>query len=141
MTIERHRPLPAGRYWLDVFPPNAGQWDLWTSSMRRMDPPHVNVEVTEHFSGVDGAADHDFVIFSTDFDNVAYQAAGLPSPTIAGPEIQTSDDTVSKPPPPLSIADQLQQAASSLGTGAKVGMGLGVAIVVTIAGVALLKKR
>lgn len=141
MTIERRRPLPAGRYWLDVFPANARQWELWTSSMQKMDPPRVQILTTEHFDGVDGAPPHDFVLFETASENVAYHAAGLPFPSVADSTIQTSEDTVTKPPPPPSVLEQLEQTASSLGSSAKVGVGIGVAAVVAIAGLTLLKRR
>lgn len=100
----------------------------------------ANVEVTEHFEGVDGADPHDFVIFTTSTDNVAWAAAGLPSPSIAGPEIHTSDDTVTKPPPEPSVLDQLSSAAAGVGTTAKVGLGVGVAVVVVVGAFAILRR-
>jgi hypothetical protein len=108
--------------------------------MTNMVPPRVSIEVTQHFDGIDGAPGHDFVIFSTPSENVAYEAAGLPSPTIAGPEIQTSDDTVQKPPPEPDPLDQLSDAAAGIGQTAKVAVGVGVAVVVVVAGIALLKR-
>lgn len=140
MALERRRPLPAGRYWLDVFENQQGNWGAWVDAMTRMAPPRVTVEVSQHFDGVDGAAAHDFVIFSTPGENVAYEAAGLPSPTIAGPEIQNSDDTVQKPPPEPDLIDQLSTAAGGIGRTAQIGLGVGVAVVVVLGGIALLKR-
>ena len=140
MALERRRPLPAGRYWLDVFEPNQLAWGSWVDAMTRMVPPRATIEVTQHFDGTDGAGPHDFVIFSIPGENVAWEAAGLPSPTIAGPEIQTSDDTVQKPPPEPDLIDQLNEAATGISRTAQVGLGVGVAVVVVIAGIALLKR-
>ncbi len=136
MTIERRRPLPAGRYWLDVFPKNAAAWDLWSSSMTRLGS--AKVEVTEHFEAVDGAPEHDFVIFSTSTPNVAWEAAGLPSPTIAPSSVTTSDDTATKPPPEPSVLDKLSEHAQGFATGAKIAVG--VAVVVVVAAIALKRK-
>jgi hypothetical protein len=151
MTIERRRPLPAGRYWLDVVPLFKTKWEIWRNAMSTVDS--VKIEHTEHFDAVEAqsnpfgdgpvpaAPERDFVIFSLTNANVAWGLIGLPSPTIAPATVTSSADTADVPPPPPTIGEQLQAAASNLGTGAKVGMGLGVAVVVTIAGVALLKKR
>jgi hypothetical protein len=100
----------------------------------------AKVEVTEHFEAVDGAPEHDFVIFSTTTPNIAWEAAGLPSPTIAPSSVTTSDDTATKPPPEPNPLDQLSSAAAGIGTSAKVGLGVGVAVVVVLGAIALLRK-
>lgn len=141
MALERRRPLPAGRYWLDVFEPNQLAWGSWVDAMTRMVPPRATIEVTQHFEGTDGAGPHDFVIFSTPGENVAWEAAGLPSPTIAGPEIQTSDDTVQKPPPEPDLVDQLgdlSEHAKGITTGLKVA---GFIAVVVVVGSFALKRK
>lgn len=136
MALERRRPLPAGRYWLDVFPKNALAWATWSSAMSKMGS--ATVEVTEHYPSVDGAPEHDFVIFSTSGPNVAWEAAGLPSPTIAPATVTTSDDTATKPPPEPGVLDQLAEHAQGFATGAKISVGI--AVVVVIAAIAL-KRR
>lgn len=136
MALERRRPLPAGRYWLDVFPKNAIAWGAWSDSMRKLGS--ATVEHTEHFEAVDGAPEHDFVIFSTTGPNVAWEAAGLPSPTIAPSSVTSSDDTATKPPPEPGVLDQLGQRAQDFTTGIKVAVGI--AVVVVIGSFALRRK-
>jgi len=138
VALERRRPLPAGRYWLDVFPRNAVAWATWSSAMSKMGA--AKVEVTEHYDSVDGAPEHDFVIFSTTSPNAAYYAAGLPYPTIAATTVTTSDDTATKPPPEPGVLEQLSSAAAGVGASAKVGLGVGVAVVVVVGAVALLRR-
>ena len=150
MALERRRPLPAGRYWLDVFPKNAIAWQSWSEAMTKLGS--ATIEHTEHFEAipadtnlfdtgsVPAAPAHDFVIFSTSTPNIAWEAAGLPSPTIAPASVQSSDDTVTKPPPEPSVLDQLSSAAAGVGTTAKVGLGVGVAVVVVVGAVALFRR-
>jgi len=138
MALERRRPLPPGRYWLDVFPDNAAGWESWSRAMTKMGS--ANVEVTEHFEAIDGAPAHDFVIFTTKTENAAWQAAGLPSPTIAPSSVTTSDDTVDKPPPELNPLDQIGQTAAGITTGIKVAVGVVVVVSVAGLGIALLRK-
>jgi len=148
VALERRRPLPAGRYWLDVTPLLKSKWEVWLDAMSKFDS--VKVEHTEHFDAIEeqsnplgdgtvpAAPAHDFVIFSTSSPNVAWEAAGLPSPTIAPATVTTSDDTVDKPPPEPSLLDKLSSHAEGIATGAKVS--LGIAVVVVIAAIALKRK-
>jgi hypothetical protein len=138
VALERRRPLPAGRYWLDVFPKNAIQWQTWSEAMTKMGS--ATVETTEHYPSVDGAPEHDFVIFSTSGPNVAWEAAGLPSPTVAPSNITTSDDTATKPPPEPSALEQLGKTAEGLTTGLKVAVGVVVVVSVAGLGIAILRK-
>ncbi len=138
MALERRRPLPAGRYWLDVFPKNAIQWQTWSEAMTKMG--RAKVETTEHYPSVDGAPEHDFVIFSVSSPNVAWEAAGLPSPTIADANVTTSDDTATKPPPEPSALEQLGKTAEGLTTGLKVAVGVVVVVSVAGLGIAILRK-
>ena len=100
----------------------------------------VRIEHTEHFDAVDGAPARDFVIWSMTAPNVAYRAAGLPSPTIATDTVQGSADTVQRPPPEPGVLEQLQDAASNVGTSAKVGLGVGVGVAVVVLAVSFLKR-
>lgn len=144
MALERRRPLPAGRYWLDVTPLHKSQWELWRNAMADVDS--VKVEHTEHIEAVSGipgvpnAPAHDFVIFSLSNANVAWEGAGLPSPTIAPATVTTSADTVDRPPPEPGVLEQLQGAASGFGTAAKVGLGVGVGVAVVALAVSFLKR-
>lgn len=144
MALERRRPLPVGRYWLDVTPLFKDKWEQWRNAM--MNVESVKIETVEHFEaqtgviGVPDAPERDFVIFALTAPNVAWQAVGLPSPTIAPKNVTSSADTGDVPPPEPGPLEQLGQAASSIGTGAKVGIGVGVAAVVVIGALALFRR-
>lgn len=150
MALERRRPLPAGRYWLDVTPLHKSKWEMWRNAMAKVDS--VKIEKTEHFDTIEeqsnplgegtvpAAPEHDFVIFSTTTPNVAWEVAGLPSPTIAPANITTSADTADRPPPEPSVLEQLSSAAAGIGTSAKVGLGVGVAVVVVVGAYALTRR-
>lgn len=144
MALERRRPLPAGRYWLDITPEYADKWQTWRNGMQGIDS--VKIEVTEHtdpqtsvIPGIPNAPARDFVIFSLTAPNLAWEAAGLPSPTIAPASITTADDTATKPPPTPSVTDQFADTAKGLTTGIKVAAG--VAVVVSLAGLAVVVLR
>lgn len=132
MALERRRPLPPGRYWLDVTEADRRKWELWSNAMA--DVASVKIEHTEDMPAVDEgffgphAAPWQFVIFSLTAPNVAWEAVGLRSPSIAGADIQTASDTADLPEPTPDILDQVSSAASGLATeiktGAKVGIGL-----------------
>lgn len=137
MTTERRRPLPAGRYWIDITPEDRPKWETWVEGMKNI--PSVTIEKIEHVEATDAqwnplgegtapaAPERDFAIFSLTGPNIAWQAAGLKSPNIAGPEVQGAADVSQRPPPEPSATDQLASAVSGLGTAAKVGIGVGAA--------------
>jgi hypothetical protein len=140
MALERRRPLPAGRYWFDVVPGNQLQWDLWLAGMANV--PSVTIEHIEHYeavSGVPGVPNspaRDFVIFSLSQPNVAWEVAGLASPTIAPDSVQSASDTADVPPPEPDALDRLRATTDAIGTGAKVG----IALVAVAAVIAILKR-
>ena len=138
MTLERRDPLPAGRYWLDVFPANRDAWDRWSNAMDSVGS--VTIEHTEHFDADGGSPAHDFVIWSLTAPNVAYRAAGLPAPTIADVGVQTSSDTATRPPPTPGVLEQVEQTAASLGQSARVGLAVGGAVVVVGVALAVLRR-
>ena len=138
MTLERRDPLPAGRYWLDVFPSNQDAWDRWSNAMDSVGS--VTIEHTEHFDAAGGAPAHTFVIWSMTSPNVAYRAAGLPAPTIADVGVQTSSDTATRPPPTPGVLEQIEQTAASLGSSARVGIAVGGAVVVMGLALAVLRR-
>lgn len=101
MALERRNPLPPGRYWIDLFPsPVDGKPDgrehfaEWSD--RHNDAVHV--ETTQSF---DSDPPRTFVIFKTFKDLPWGQEMGtvVGFPTIAGKEVQASEDTVQRPPP------------------------------------------
>jgi hypothetical protein len=150
VALERRRPLPAGRYWLDVTPLLKPKWELWRNAMKNVDS--VKIEHTEHFDAIEeqsnplgegiipAAPERDFVIFSLSNANVAWEAAGMPSPTIAPASVTTSADTADVPPPEPGMLEQLTSAAAGIGTSAKVGLGVGVAVVVVVGAYALTRR-
>jgi hypothetical protein len=137
MTIERRRPLPAGRYWLDVFASKRPAWEVWSTAMKNVG--RLNVTHTESFEATDGGEARDFVIFETDAETIGWPES-VGSPTIAGKNIQSSADTVQRPDPELEPLDALSAAASSVGTATKTAIGVGVAIGVVALGLLLLRK-
>lgn len=141
MALERRRPLPPGRYWLDVTEKHRTKWETWRNAMASI--RSVTIELVEHrdasnIPGIPATQESDFVIFSLTEPNIAYEAVGLPDPTIAGAEIQTSDDTAMMPPPSPTVGEQLEQFAGKVSSGAKVT--LGVVVVGGIVAVLLLRK-
>jgi hypothetical protein len=138
MALERRRPLPAGRYWLDVFPRNKQAWELWSSSMAKLGS--LRVEKTQHFDASGGNEAYDFVIFETSTPNVAWGALNLPHPTIAPSNVQSSEDTVTKPPPPPGVFEQIDDTVKSIGTGAKIASGVLVGVAALALVVVIVKR-
>jgi hypothetical protein len=132
VTLERRRPLPEGRYWLDVTEQLRPKWELWRNAMASV--PTVTIDHTEDIPPVDEglfgphAPGRQFVIFSLSSPNVAWEAVGLPSPTIAGANVQTASDTADMPAPTPDLFDEVSGAATGLvgevKAGAKLGLGL-----------------
>lgn len=138
MAIERRRPLPAGRYWIDVFQPNRVAWEIWSTAMKNVG--RLTIEHTESFEPTEGEESaRDFLIFSTDAETVGWPNR-LGSPTIAGKEIQSSADTVQRPDAPLEPLDAISEAVSSAKQGAKTAIGVGVAVGVVALGFLLLRR-
>jgi hypothetical protein len=112
----------------------------------------VKVEHTEHFEAIDeqsnplgegtvpAAPEHDFVIFSLSNANVAWEVAGLPSPTIAPASITSSADTADVPPPEPGVLEQLGKHTEGFASGLKISAGIGVAVVVVVGAYALTRK-
>ena len=94
-ALQRDNPLPPGRYWIDVFGEDLqsqfSRWNLDNASS-------VRVVAVEHFEAIGGFKSRDWILFDvslpTDWDAVMF---GFPN-IVIGDEIQTSDDTVQKPP-------------------------------------------
>lgn len=114
--LQRQNPLPPGRYWIDVFEKDAAAFRAWLERS-----PGVRVQTTQHF---DESPARDWYLFDVTAPT-SWEGPGLP--TIATADVKSSEDTVQRPPPPPSVADQMLGAwTSSLSTGK------------TLAGVALL---
>lgn len=100
MPIERRRPLPVGRYWIDVFESSRTMWETW---LRVAGGANVRVEHTEDFPANDGGPARQFVIFATTAETMWPDAEMGFAPNVAGPEVQSSSDTVQRPDPPKPI--------------------------------------
>lgn len=137
MTIERRRPLPAGRYWIDVFESGRQLWETWSGVMMKLD--HLKVITTENFDAVGGAEARQFIIFETNAETIGWPEK-LGSPTIAAANVQSSADTVQRPDPTPEIADQLAEAAKKAASAAKTSIVVGVTIGVVALGVLLLRR-
>lgn len=97
MAQERRNPLPPGRYWITVISTGGSQLDnfrQWAAS----NPKRVKIEKTEPAG--DGARNGAFFIFSITALPTTFDQRQFGFPNIAGPEIQSSADTVSRPPVP-----------------------------------------
>jgi hypothetical protein len=104
--------IPPGRYWIDAFNEKRDELTAWKKGK-----PEVKFETTEE----DLDTNRLFVIFSIPktasnfgLPGVWFPTKSLGFPTIADTTVQSSDDTVQKPPAPTS-ADVLTDIASGAG--------------------------
>lgn len=103
--LERRNPLPAGRYWIDIFTSGQLAWQFWVMYAY----PHLHIEKTEHYEGDFslGYESRDWILFTTDapltWDLELSKKIGWPN--TAPKSIQTSDDTVNKPDPESLFGD------------------------------------
>ena len=122
MALERRNPLPAGTYWLDVFGANREKLAAW----RREHAASVRVVASESF---ESDPPRDWVKFVVSVP-VAWDAKTFGFPTIipTGVKVDSSGDTVQRPPPekdPLdSLGDTLASPATKLVTAAVVLVGV-----------------
>lgn len=116
-TLVRANPLPPGRYWQDFFGDNRDRFALWL----RKNASTVKAEVTESNEENGGGPARDFYIFSVKAPT-PWDAVTFGFPTIATKAVQSSADTVQRPPPEQSGADTLQSAASGVARYAFYGM-------------------
>jgi hypothetical protein len=98
-VVERRQPLPPGRYWITVSsspsaPDRMTHFLQWTAANAQT----VIVDKTEPMGGgVNGL----FCIFTV-LQKTAWDAKQFGFPNVAGPDVQTSDDTVQRPPKPTA---------------------------------------
>lgn len=105
MTLERRNPLPAGKYWQDVFDPNTAKFTAWTTLNRGK----VRVTSSEHFEANAGGPARDFVVFEV-LEPVSWPQKELGFPTINATNVQSSEDTVDRPPPEKDFLDTINPA-------------------------------
>lgn len=134
MTIERQRPLPPGRYWVDLFESNQGL-SAWFAAMVQMG--RVNIEHTEHFDAIDGAEAREFIIFRTQVDVLWPDEIVKVSPNVAPASIKSSADTAQRPEPEKDPLDNLPKPGDLAAAVKVVAVALtGVAVAVLVASLA-----
>lgn len=115
MAIERRNPLPAGRYWIDVFDPKRNDFRVWLSQHK----DQITIEQTKEY-----LAEHGTWYLFTTHEDIQWDGPGFP--TIATEEVHTQADTGEKGPPEKSgmetIEETLEKSSSFLMLGA---LGLG----------------
>lgn len=116
--LEKHDPLPVGRYWLDVYDTQA--WDQWLNSHGKplVDadlginiPATVKLLKTSHYPADEsnGYPPGDWVLFDVMAPTPWGYAKQLGWPNIADASIQGPEDTVQRPPPEQDILDKLNE--------------------------------
>ena len=123
-ALERHNPLPPGRYWQDIFEKQGLDWTAWVQP--KIADGSVVIEKVERFT-IDPLHDGSWLPAPLQPDNFAaiaprvwvlfhvtrpveWPAVKLGFPTIADDAVKTSADTATNPPGPSpgkEIADAL----------------------------------
>lgn len=89
MAIERRNPLPAGKYWVDVFDPHTSPFLAWLSKNQA----NLTVNTTER---IQGDPEGNWILFTVR-SPILWEGPGYP--TIAGPNVVSKADTSERPPP------------------------------------------
>jgi hypothetical protein len=99
-ALVRTDPLPVGRYWIDIFrdnPANLSVWEVWLANYQASG--NVVVTKTESRVADSGGPARDWYVFEVRKPTGWGIAQYVGWPNTAPSGIQTSDDTVQKPPP------------------------------------------
>ena len=106
MALERRNPLPSGLYWLDVFGDNRAKFEAW----RKLNASLVRVVASESF---DSEPPRDWVKLEV-LSPAPWDAKTFGFPTIIKPgePVNSSGDTVQRPPPEKDPLDSLGDALS-----------------------------
>lgn len=120
MTLARKNPLQPGRYWQDLFGAMLPRFEAWAGENRDA----VDVVSTQSF---DSDPPRTWVLFEVRAPfQVDWPQAELGFPTLAGEDVESSDDTVQKPPPEPPF--ELPSIDSPGGIAALVGVAAGALI-------------
>jgi hypothetical protein len=134
-ALQRTNPLPAGKYWIDVFTPQEAAFQDWL----RRNKTHVIVTTTETFDPIDDWPGRTWRLFEVKAP-VSWEGPGFP--TIAGPGVQSSSDTSDRPAPEKDPTDKLSDYLKKLADDAEKAkntiLWVGVAAIVVVAGGALI---
>jgi len=126
-AVERKNPLPAGRYWVDVFAKDSDAFGAWLNSNKAT----VQVRTTEHF---DSDPVRDWYLFEVSVPT-PWQGPGFP--TIAGPHVTSSSDTAQRPDPVPSVATQVEKELADLKSATRTATWIGAAVLVVVGGALL----
>lgn len=125
-AVQRANPLPAGRYWVDVFETDSPDFSSWLGANRST----VSIVSTEHFDANAGGPARDWVLFQVSAPT-PWNGPGFP--TIADASVTSSSDTAQRPPPAPDITTLDPLAAVTTLPALKIGLGLaGVALVLAL---------
>jgi hypothetical protein len=112
MAQVRTQPLPPGRYWLDVQSAQLDPFRSWVAS----NPGAVTIEHSE------AAPSLTFFIFRTS-KPMRFDQRSFGFPSVAGPEINTANDTVQRPPVPTVKSEVIDPLVDAVQSGAASGLG------------------
>jgi hypothetical protein len=132
-AMERANPLPAGRYWVDVFTLQEAAFQDWL----KRNKANVMVTTTESYDPIDGNPGRVWRLFEVRTP-VTWEGPGFP--TIATPEIKTSEDTVQRPPPTKDPLDKLSDYGTDVAKTAKAVLWVVGGVVVIVVGGALIMR-
>ena len=118
-TLERRNPLPAGRYWIDLFAQDSDAWLDW----RKRNASSVGIEATEH---INSEPPRDFIIFHVTAP-VSWEGPGYPN--VADKSVQSSNDTAQRPPPQKDPIDKIPDLPDFTKSSSGMGLLSGLAIV------------
>lgn len=128
-AVQRANPLPAGRYWVDVFATDSPDFSSWLAANRST----VSIVSTEHFDANAGGPARDWVLFQV---SAPTPWSGPGFPTIADASVTSSSDTAQRPDPApdptTTLADAIDRQARSWGTGTLIGIGVGLGLVLLL---------
>ncbi len=116
MTLQRKNPLPAGRYWVDVFGNNRTSMAKW---FKAFGPLGVTVRSVESSTGATPGDNRDWYLFEYTPKYglpVVWDATTFGFPTIAEPAVKSSADTATTPPVTQGVEGVLQSAGLVEGT-------------------------
>jgi len=129
-ALERHNPVPPGKYWVDVFEQDSPTFYDWLAANRGS----VRVESTESFPSNEGGPAREWYLFTV---SAPVQWNGPGFPTIAGPAVTSSTDTTQRPDPEKDPLDKLDDWMNKKGGANYVVAAGAVAVVVAITGLVL----
>lgn len=112
-TLEKRSPLPAGRYWVDVFGKNIPAADAWFKAMSGLG---VHVDATQVTPDEDPNRTLNWYLFTyapTGGVLIVWDKS-LGYPTIAGANIKSQSDTIQAPDLPLNPLDELSNWMNKL---------------------------